>query len=525
MITLTPKTVSAPLRRPWKNGIAVGRAYDLMHADLLEHLGWLQRKIGFRSCRFHAVFHDDMAVVRRRQDGSLIYQWHNVDKVYDSLLALGLKPFVELNSMPAALASGTQTMFHYAMNVTPPRDWVEWHDLVRAFTAHCVERYGLNEVRQWHFEVWNEPNLPAFWSGTKEEYFQLYAHAARAIKSVDAEIRVGGPASSKAHWLADLIGFCHTNNVPLDFISTHLYPQDEFVEYPDRAASPHKLGEFFADVVREARRIVVASPLPHLPIHWTEWNTQLATSAGDVTWGENRYVDSLHGASSVARLMTELDDAADTFIFWVASDIFEEGPIPHSPFSHTYGLITIHGIPKATANAFRLMERLRGPRVDFAPSKNPPPFCGGVATREGESVHILLWNDASPEVRDAPAWRDDMQFTLADDGKNSCAWVVTTSHLSAGAGSPFETWETMGRPANLSPTQLKLLRQAAEPAMRAMVLKPAAGALLLPFSLAPNEVLHVEFRPQGPSALSKTELSEVNQTAKMEAQLGEKSRD
>jgi beta-xylosidase len=69
-----------------------------------------------------------------------------VDKVYDALLALGLKPFVELNPMPAALASGTQTMFHYRMNVTPPRDWNAWHNLVRAFTAHCVERYGPNEV-------------------------------------------------------------------------------------------------------------------------------------------------------------------------------------------------------------------------------------------------------------------------------------------------------------------------------------------------------------------------------------------
>jgi len=523
MITLSPEQSSTELRRPWKNGIAVGRAFDLTRADLIEHLSWLQREVGFRTCRFHAIFHDDMAVVRRRKDGSLAYQWHQVDKVYDSLLAIGLKPFVELNPMPAALASGTQTMFHYQMNVTPPRDWKEWHDLVRAFAAHCVERYGLTEVRQWNFEVWNEPNLSAFWSGTKDEYFQLYAHAVRAVKSVDSEIPVGGPASSKAHWLVDLIGYCHTNGVPLDFISTHLYPQDEFVEYESRANSPHPAGEFFSAVVHEARQTVEASPMPHLPVHWTEWNTQLATSAADVTWCENRFVDSLPGASFVARHMMELDDAAETFTFWVASDIFEEGPISNAPFSHTYGLLTIHGIPKATANAFRLLERLRGRRIGFTPDSPLPKFCGGVATQETDSIHGLLWNDVPPEVRNGISWRDSLQLALPADETNA-AWIVTTSHIRAGAGSPFETWEAMGKPLNISPTQLTLLRHAAQPAMKASLIAPASATLTLPFTLGPNEVLHIEFRRLGSIAAAKTTELSLAETVKVEAQLGAKSR-
>ena len=523
MISLAPDKLSAPLRRPWKNGIAVGRAYDLTRDDLLDHLRWLQREVGFRSCRFHAIFHDDMAVVRRGRDGRLIFQWHHVDKVYDALLAVGLKPFVELNSMPAALASGTQTMFHYKMNVTPPRDWREWQDLVRAFTLHCVERYGINEVRQWHFEVWNEPNLSAFWAGTKDDYFQLYAHAARAVKSVDEQLRVGGPASSKAHWLGDLITFCHSNALPLDFVSTHLYPQDEFVEYPDRAASPHAPGAFFAAVVREARQTVLASSMPHLPIHWTEWNTQLATSAADVSWGENRYVDSLHGGSFLVRQMIELDDTADTFTFWVASDIFEEGPLPNTPFSHTYGLLTIHGVPKATANAFRLLQRLRGPRIGLSSDDDLPPFCGGVATQEGDSIHVLLWNDVPPELLEARSWRDTVQLVLPTDHTRT-NWIITSSHLRCGAGSPFETWEEMGQPLNLTPTQHQLLRTAAEPAMKATLLAPTNGALTLPFTLAPNEVLHIEFCRPGSVAEPKSNALSQSEVQQMETQLGEKSR-
>jgi xylan 1,4-beta-xylosidase len=520
MIHIDPTRQSPPLRRPWKNGIAVGRAYDLTRADLLEHLRWLQKEIGFRTCRFHAVFHDDMAVVRRRRDGSLVYQWHHVDKVYDSLLALGLKPFVELNPMPAALASGPDTMFHYRMNITPPREWSEWQDLVRAFTAHCVERYGLPEVRHWHFEVWNEPNLSGFWSGTKEDYFQLYAHAARAVKSVDAELKVGGPASSKAHWLADLIGFCAGENVPLDFISTHLYPQDEFVEFENRAASPHPPGAFFQDTVRAAKRTVEASAMPGLPIHWTEWNTQLATGAHDVTWSDNRHVDSLHGGSFVARQMIELDDAADTFTYWVASDIFEEGPIPLTPFSHTYGLLTIHGIPKATANAFRLLERLRGPRMEI--HGDFPACCGAVATLEGDSFHVLLWNDAPPELASPADWNDNLVIALptTDDG----GWIATTSHIRPGAGSPYETWETIGRPADPSPSQLALLRAHSEPAAGACLLDAENGRLELPVRLKANEVLHIEFRRRGPATGFKSDLVSPEESAKLEAQLGEKSR-
>jgi xylan 1,4-beta-xylosidase len=392
---------------------------------------------------------------------------------------------------------------------------------VRAFAAHCVERYGLPEVRQWHFEVWNEPNLSGFWSGTKEEYFQLYAHAAHAVKSVDPKLRIGGPASSKAHWLGDLIGYCHQENVPLDFVSTHLYPQDEFVEFADRASSPHAPGMFFQDIFRAARRTVAASSMPDLPIHWTEWNTQLATNEKDVTWGENRYVDSLHGASFVARQMIELDDAAETITFWVASDVFEEGPIPNAPFSHTYGLVTVHGMPKATGNAFRLLERLRGPRLGLDPG-NPPPFCGAVSTLEGEAIHLLLWNDAPPEISSPEIWRDSLRIQLPAEASGQ--WVATTTRITVGAGSAFETWETIGKPVNLSPSQLAMLRHCAEPAASASLVPAESGALALDFALHANEVLHIEFRPCEPVSAPKSEMLSPAESARFEAQLGEKSR-
>jgi len=129
-IVLQPAQEARELRMPWRNAIAVGRGYEQLRADVLEHLRLVQRAIGYRYCRFHGIFHDDVRVVRRRPDGTLAFQWHQVDKIYDALLALGLRPFVELNSMPQALASGNQRLFSWGMNVTPPRDYTEWGTLV-----------------------------------------------------------------------------------------------------------------------------------------------------------------------------------------------------------------------------------------------------------------------------------------------------------------------------------------------------------------------------------------------------------
>lgn len=98
--------------------------------------------------------------------------------------------------MPEMLASGHETVFHFRGNVTPPADYDAWGRLIRKLVGHWVERYGIAEVSQWFFEVWNEPNLPVFWTGTQDDYFKLYGHTAQAIKTVDASLRVGGPATA-----------------------------------------------------------------------------------------------------------------------------------------------------------------------------------------------------------------------------------------------------------------------------------------------------------------------------------------
>ncbi|HAT10253.1 MAG TPA: hypothetical protein DCS97_06610 [Planctomycetes bacterium] len=514
MITLSP-TPGQPYAQPWRNAIAVGRAFDLLRQDLLDHLRQLQKDVGFHSCRFHAVFDDDMQVVLRQPDGSLAFQWRFVDQAYDALLAMGLKPFVELNPMPSALASGTQQMFWYKMNVTPPKVMAEWDQLIEAFVRHLIDRYGSAEVRTWWFEVWNEPNLGCFWSGSKEDYFALYDASARAVKRVDPLLRIGGPASSKAYWLEDLIRHCDATGTPLDFVSSHLYPQDEYVDYQDRKGSPHAPGAFFAATIAEAVRKVHALR-PGLPVHWTEWNAMSCHSTASIDWCNNATNDQLHGAAFAARTCVELDGSLDTLCWWVASDIFSEGGIPRSAFSMTYGLMTIHGIPKAAYHAFAFLRRLRGGRL--AVSGNPPAAAGLAATRDGAAVHAVAWNQRLLEEAAPAAWDDRLRVPVQAAGDH----LVLCARVGPGAGSAYERWLAMGAPHDLPPTVEDALRAMAQPAWSCDRLAAKDGVIEVPLRLAPGEILYLEVRPVGQRAFPRS--TDPASMATWNAGMGEQSR-
>ncbi len=497
IIVVTGAPPSAPLRSPWKSAIATGHAALLLRDDLQRQLAILQREIGYRYCRFHGLFHDDMAVVVRRKDGSLAFRWAQVDKVLDALQQLGLRPRVEFTSMPVALASGTQTITDWGWNVTPPRDYAEWGQLVGAFARHCLDRYGLDEIAQWYFEVWNEPNID-FWTGSQQDYWKLYDVSARALKAISPRLRVGGPVSARAEWVAEMIAHCSTEKMPLDFISTHIYPQDEFLEYQGLRGSPHKPGRFVPDVVQSVRETVRRSAMPDLEVQITEWNSLVPLPDGKILWNHNPSLDNAPAAATVCDLAVAVDEDCSVFCWWEASDVFEEGGMPQSEFSGTYGLLTLNGLPKATFNAFCFLNRLRGGRLEL---RHEPlaPGCGLVATTEGESIRVLLWyRDLSVYgLGDRQPWTGVLEMPWTGSAKP----ILVAERIAASAGSCYETWQSLGGPQNLSPIERHLLEVHAAPT--AQLLQPGIehGKVAHDFRLAPGEVLYLELRPQGTAAV------------------------
>lgn len=513
MITLSPAPELPALNHPWSLCFGQGRAAELLRNDCLAHLAKAKATLGFRYLRFHGLFHDALNIVTRRSDGSLCFQWAMIDRAFDALLEMGIRPFVELNAMPLALASGTQTIFAWNLNVTPPRQMGEWGQLVEAFTRHCVTRWGLPEVRQWYFEVWNEPNLSGFWSGTREEYFELYRQSALAVKSVDPSLRIGGPATAQARWIPELIAYCVQHQVPIDFVSTHSYQQDELCFYPGRTGSPHAPGEYLLDQFKRVREEVSASPRPDLEIHWTEWNSLSASPEGKVSWTESTSTDELYAGSFVLRLCAAADRLCDSMSWWIISDVFGEHGISPLPFSHAYGLLTVHGIPKPTYHVFKWLSRMTGPRYAVS-GTDENPARGLLAVQDpGGALRILIWLHP-PRENAADEWQDTLHLNLPQ------ACLLSKASLRQGCGSAYEAWMSWGAPPNLTPSQQELLEACSTPESEGLLLP--AGPYTLPFRLAPYEVIYLEFAPAERSS-EKRGIFKEKTPASLEARLAEKT--
>ena len=210
--------------------IGTGRMGLALTQEYQEQLKLVQEEIGFRHIRGHGLFCDDMAIYQEYEENGEIrveYNYTYLDRVMDSYAKVGLKPFLELGFMPGKLASGTQTIFYWKGNTTPPRDYGEWCRMVQALLNHLMERYGADEVVQWPIEVWNEPNLCGFWENADmEEYFKLFHCTFDAIKEVDARFCVGGPAvcgGTDEKWIRAFMEYCHENKIPVDFVTRHHY--------------------------------------------------------------------------------------------------------------------------------------------------------------------------------------------------------------------------------------------------------------------------------------------------------------
>ncbi len=292
------------------NGNDIGR-------EFAESLRIAHDDLGTTFVRAHAILHDDNHVVSRADDGALAYDFTEVDALYDEIRDLGFKPIVELSFMPAVIARDPhETVFEYRGIISPPREWSDWYEVVRALTEHLVERYGLDEVATWAFEVWNEPNLEVFWTGTQQDYLRLYDESARAVKHVHPSLRVGGPSTAAAEWVETLAAHAEDAGVALDFVTSHTYGNLPLDTNPS--------------IDRHGFR--------GIPTWWTEWGV------GSTHYGPIH--DGVIGAPFALSGFHEVQGRMEAVSYWVISDHFEELGRPPRLFHNGFGLLTVGNLRK-----------------------------------------------------------------------------------------------------------------------------------------------------------------------------------
>lgn len=376
----------------WEQMFGSGRAILTLRESYRQDLRAVKKATDFQFVRFHAIFHDEVGLYDEDKQGNPTYNFSYVDQIYDGLLANGVRPFIELSFMPRKLAAReVEQNFRYHPIVAPPRDYAKWDALIAAFASHLIERYGIDEVAQWYFEVWNEPNID-FWVGIPAQatYWTLYDHTAKALRQVDSRLRIGGPATAQAAWVGAFIRHCTENAVPFDFVSTHVYANDS----SENVFGRHEKITRSEMVCRAAKKVhdeVEASPRPGVPIFWSEYN---ATYLNDP-----EITDAAFMGPWLADTLRRCDGLTAMMSYWTFSDVFEEQGVVKRPFHGGYGLIAAGGIPKPAFNAFKMLHALGTERMDID-SQN------ALVTRRADgSLVIALWNYADPGVVGAPSTR------------------------------------------------------------------------------------------------------------------------
>ncbi|HEV2486547.1 MAG TPA: glycosyl hydrolase family 39 [Terracidiphilus sp.] len=464
--------VRGKLPHVWEECVGSDRAVVGLREQWLADLEQVQKALGFKSVRFHGLFNDEMGIwPAGASQPNFLY----VDMVFDAMLERGVKPFVELSFMPAALASGARTIFWYRGNTTPPKDMAQWGELVGALGKHCVDRYGIQEVGTWNFEVWNEPNI-VFWAGTQAQYFELYRQSVNALKAVDKRLRVGGPSTAQAAWVPDLLKFCSSQQLPIDFASTHIYPDDpqakvfgEGVHYP--------VEDVIARALAKVQSEIKASQTPDLPLYITEWCSQ--------------------NPAFIAYTIKSTIGLADIMSYWTFDNVFEELGTPRSFLNGSFGLLGMRGVPRPSYYTFSLLHKLGDVQLE---SGDAPVLA---TRRKDGSLASLVWNliprqpgkrssMGDPLIQTADQYEqkgDTLNLVLAFEGAHLHRRAHIT-RIDETSGNFRRAYQEMGSPAYPTAVQIEELKQRSQLANPEIVRLNAQRQIRI--SVPPNGVALVE---------------------------------
>jgi len=502
----------------WSKMVGAGRANEGLRAGWLEQLEHVQKNIGFEYVRFHGLFHDDMFPVVMVK-GKPVYNWQYIDDLFDRMLDLKVKPFVELAFLPTSMAAkDSKTVFWWKANITPDEDSFEkFHDLVKAFTQHCVDRYGIEEVLTWYFEVWNEPNLyKLFWDGTKSQYFELYKQSVTAVRSVDNRLKVGGPSTSNfvpdtrfdgeviddeaseavfvtkdintldwhGVWIEDFLEYCKKENLPVDFISCHPYPTDyAFNPETGKGKGLTRHVQSVKEDLEWINKTVKESAFPDIEIHLTEWHTS-PSSRDDMH-------DRLPAAAYIVKSNLDCIGLTNSLALWTFTDIFEEKGGASSIFHGGFGMINFQGLVKPSYHAYRMLHQLGNQKLYkddylFVSKKSSNGNVVALAYNYPEE-----YEDAVPSGSNKRESGTNKELNFSLKGLEAEA-LFKIEILDKDHGNIHNFWEDMGKPEPPTREEIKVMKEYANTMKTSYVKADKNGVLTINHQITPWSLVLIE---------------------------------
>ncbi|MBR1862472.1 MAG: xylan 1,4-beta-xylosidase [Ruminococcus sp.] len=453
--------------------VGTGRLGLALTAEYLEELKMVQEEIGFRYIRGHGLFSDDVAIYHEYEENGerrVEYNYTYIDRIFDSFLKLDIRPYLELGFMPGQMASGTQTIFYWKGNTTPPKDYKLWTDMVVALLKHLKERYGEEEVVGWPIEVWNEPNLPGFWyKADMQEYFRLFKESFLAIKAYDDRFKVGGPAICGVNdevWIREFLLFCKENGLKPDAVTRHHYT----VEFPETVGhydySRLQDNDERIASLQTTRDIVDSfEEFRGLPIDITEFSTSY-TPKGVIH-------DTNKNAAYIAEQLSRLGDMNRVYSYWTFGDVFEEQGVPFTPFHGGFGMVAAGGIPKPAFYTFSFYKQLKkqGGKCVLKDRRS-------VVVKTGKGYAGILWNIEDGEY--------EREFSMPVSGSE---YTLITKTVDEECCDPLKVWHDLGEPPCLDKEQTELLKSAARPLVKSAIVKSDKGSAEIKTAVRHNGVV------------------------------------
>jgi xylan 1,4-beta-xylosidase len=444
-------------RHSWEGVGNVDQFRWMVRGDMQAQLAMARKELNMKHVRAVGIFDEEMKVFaldpttwrKPADERKPRYNWQVIDYVIQSLIDRGIQPMITTTFTPYLMASGEQYCFSTKSNVTPPKDYAQWADLVSKTTQHFVERFGLETVKGWYFEVWNEPNLDAFWKGAdKQEYFKLWNVTYQAIKSVDKSFRIGGPSAARGEWIKEFLEYGRMNACEPDYIITHVYNNDS----PFSALSPfdgpqgnkeNDSPHFLSGVVKGVRKMMDDMDFKG-EVHFNEWGRSWHPS--------DKVRETANEAAFIVKSMAESSQLADYFAYWCLSDIYDQLGYASEAFAGTYGMLNMHGLKKPAYKAHEFLSQLGDKRITVK-SSGADEMINAIATHSDKGYQFVLYAMDKNFTSDSIGKPLKFELEIPAKAKN-----IKVYRIGAKDNNVIAAWNAMGSPAYLKPQQVEQLK-------------------------------------------------------------------
>lgn len=482
------------LKRNWNRMINIGSVTMLLQLGLRRHLQVLHEELGFEYVRFWDIFSPQMHIDLKKSNGKLNFK--RLDAVIDFLIENGMHPFVELGFKPVNLLKTTEHTMVLEERENIFETTQEYAQTLHNWVAHCVNRYGMEEVEQWYFEQWGDPRITN--GDGYGKYFEVFEAAYDVLKQISPHIRIGGAGFGRLYSkleLQEVIELWKKRMCYPDFISMYAYPymaRSSVSQNSDRIQDPN----FVNNQVMMMREVLQKSSFYVRELMLTEWSSSVSD------W--NSLNDSMYKGAFMLKSIIDNIGCLDMMGYWLASDIltesFDTGELLHGG----NGLLSVDEIRKPAFYAMQFAGRMGS----YLLARDEH----SIVTSNGRgNYYIACHHYVKPNFKYYLKKEDEVevqkQFLLFDETEplklcfrlnnvRNGVYIVNIRSLSDEHGSVQDEWAKMGYSENLSRQDIEYLRNTSMPEVRIRECAVENHILEIETVLRPQEIqaLHLKYR-------------------------------